>query len=171
MNDQSCNNKFSLHNKYKRHTSSVAFNFEVGVTAKGVHTINIESAGVVQTEGNQQQSFVERHYHWENKVLFQLSSNELLLFTAVLLNIKNSCTFDNHGSEHDKHLLMQYKNPNRLFLTLKTRNSQHNVWLHEGDLFYLSGIAINQIIKNTQATSWVDIISLIRNIYGRDANS
>lgn len=136
-----------------------AVTVEPDTTRRGRATVAID--GAVAKGGG--------HFDWASKVRVQLTPNELVELTAVLLGVLDECRFDNRGDHGEKGLSLERQgegNQARFFLRVFARGaSPCAVPISAPDALWVAGLCTWQL----RATSaWMDqpnIEGLIRSVY------
>ena len=85
--------------KFVAYGGKAAFQVSSSKTKEGKHTINVESANKLNPNDSN-----DRKLDWSNKILFQLTINELPVFIAVMFGFIQSARFDLHGACNSKFL-------------------------------------------------------------------
>ncbi len=114
---------------------------EIAYTAGDIPTIKVEMAPAIPGK--------DRAYSWSEKLIFQLTRKELLVMTAVLLGMADSCRFDNHGVSKVKWLQVAMQDRGVLYLSMGDKGikpmgvpvSEPDV---KADLYVLAVTAIQQ---------------------------
>jgi len=126
-------------------------------TRGGFHTINIEVAKAV----------AEKKYDWKNKLIVQVTENEMptlvALVNGVLLNIEHKY----HGPNKDKgYAINNQMNNGNFYFKVFAKGIVAQLPVIPSDFFYISRIIIEQMKKNMPSDmSYEAMNSMIRSIY------
>lgn len=83
-------------------------------------TLNIEGAVALPADAARANGY-DKAFDWKNKIVLQLTRNELPVFTAVMLGHLNTCRFDGHGigdAASTKSFSADHQ-PGKIFINLK----------------------------------------------------
>ncbi|MBK9497584.1 MAG: hypothetical protein IPO08_24300 [Xanthomonadales bacterium] len=120
--------------------------FEMTLWA-GVPTLRIESAPGPHPEKPDQ-------YHWDKKIIFNLTTDELPVLVATMLGLLPECTFSNHGPQNNKSMSMKYQEQN-LYLTMNEGSESRNaVRIDVGPAYHATVLACEILMRATKAASW-----------------
>jgi hypothetical protein len=113
----------------------------------GVPTLRIESAPGPHPDKPDQ-------YHWEKKIIFNLTADELPVLVATMLGLLPECTFSNHGPQNNKSMSMKYQEQN-LYLTMNEGSESRNaVRIDVGPAYHATVLACEILMRATKAASW-----------------
>ena len=113
----------------------------------GVPTLRIESAPGPHPEKPDQ-------YHWDKKIIFNLTTDELPVLVATMLGLLPECTFSNHGPQNNKSMSMKYQEQN-LYLTMNEGSESRNaVRIDVGPAYHATVLACEILMRATKAASW-----------------
>jgi hypothetical protein len=113
----------------------------------GVPTLRIESAPGPHPEKPDQ-------YHWDKKIIFNLTTDELPVLVATMLGLLPECTFSNHGTQNNKSMSMKYQEQN-LYLTMNEGSESRNaVRIDVGPAYHATVLACEILMRATKAASW-----------------
>ena len=120
--------------------------FEMTLWA-GMPTLRIESAPGPHPEKPDQ-------YHWDKKIIFNLTTDELPVLVATMLGLLPECTFSNHGPQNNKSMSMKYQEQN-LYLTMNEGSESRNaVRIDVGPAYHATVLACEILMRATKAASW-----------------
>lgn len=104
--------------KFVAYGAKAAFQVSSSKTKEGKHTISVESANKLNPNNSN-----DRKLDWANKVLFQLTVDELPVFIAVMYGFIQSARFDLHGACNSKFLEV-INQENKFFFKSGSQNVQ-----------------------------------------------
>lgn len=108
-------------------------------------------------------------YDWNDKLRLQLTPNELVEFSAVLVGVLDSCEFKNRGDAGDKALAIkrQADNPGYPFFirVIAQGQSPRAVPVTSSDAFWVVGLCLAQLRAVYPWMDQSDPISLLRAVY------
>jgi len=120
--------------------------FELDVTVSGFSTIALDGAKMVG----------KRKFDWANKLRVQLTKQELPIVTAVLLGMRQSCEFKNHGPDNNKGFALEHQD-GKIYCKLFTKGLVVGVPITLSDAYYASVLFLKQLQVQTP---WLDATSI-----------
>ena len=136
-----------------------AVTVEADTTRRGRATVAID--GAVAKGGG--------HFDWGSKVRVQLTPNELVELTAVLLGALDECRFDNRGDHGEKGLSLERQGQGsqaRFFLRVFARGaSPCAVPISAPDALWIVGLCTSQLRASFPWMDQPNIEGLIRSVY------
>lgn len=115
--------------------------FSEAQSRKKVYTINVEAATAVESGASTQ-------YDWSNKIVLQLSSNELFLIMAMLNGKLPQLSFTGHGTLHDKVMELSIQSTNYFLRIMQRGRSAVSVPMQPADALNLTALLYKQIKLN-----------------------
>lgn len=103
----------------------------------------------------------EGRFAWENKISIRLTRRELPLFYAVCMGWLPEAEFKNHGTEHDKALVIKDQQ-NKLFVRVRQGRKGHGVPIPPEELFYVAGLVLKALQSNMPGLDTQAIAMLAR---------
>jgi len=113
----------------------------------GVPTLRIESAPGPHPEKPDQ-------YHWDKKIIFNLTTDELPVLVATMLGLLPECTFSNHGPKNNKSMSMKYQEQNLYLAMNEGSESRNAVRIDVGPAYHATVLACEILMRATKAASW-----------------
>lgn len=142
---------------YHVYGGKAALTFRANETRGGVQTINIE--GAVAT--------APRQFDWGNKLVVQLTAQELPVVAAVFLGLMEGCTFKNHGEENNKGFALENQDKG-LFCQLFAPGRQVSVPIGPADLFYVTALCLEQLrVQHPCLKTAADVSAVVARTVGR----
>lgn len=142
-----------------------ALTIEADSNRRGRATIAIDAAGA---RGDGQ-------FDWGNKIRVQLTPNELVDFTAVLLGAIDRCLFENRGDNAEKGLSLDRQDEGheaRFFLRVFARGARPcAVPVSAADALWVLGLCMRQLRSSHPWMDQPDMEALVRAAYRRPATS
>lgn len=131
--------------------------FNVTESRKGFHTVSIDGA----------KSIGNRRFDWNGKVTLQITKNELPMLCAVFLGFVKQAKFDNHKMGNViKGCEVENQNGKMFFKIWQGggKTSSVQVPINHTDAFYVTGLLLRQLEKNTKLGSIEANIQLIQQV-------
>lgn len=126
--------------------------FSADRTRQGKATVRIEAAESVQRRG----------YDWGAKIAIQLTSRELPLVLATLLQLIPMYEGKGHGVDNEKWFRLENQ-PGKVFLSVNARGkSPRGVPIPPGDAYDVSTLMIEQMLSNSPFLGTDAMLALVR---------
>jgi hypothetical protein len=119
-----------------------------------VSVVTVDSARAIAGNG----------YDWRNKLVIQLTPEEMPAAIAVLMGLTTSCKFENHGSDRSKFVEMRNQDGGMMLVT-GNRTISFAVPVKTPSIYYLLDLFCRAMVAGTPNRSGNDVITLVRSIY------
>ena len=127
-----------------------------GASFMGVHVVTIESARALPDASG---------YDWGNKLMVQLTPEEMPLAAAVLMNLSPSARFTQHGAERDKFVELR-RQEGGVVLVTGQGGAIYAVPVRTGVLYYLLSLFCRAMARGLPGSSVAEVLALIKAVHG-----
>lgn len=127
-----------------------------GASFMGVHVVTIESARALPDASG---------YDWGNKLMVQLTPEEMPLAAAVLMNLSPSARFTQHGAERDKFVELR-RQEGGVVLVTGQGGVIHAVPVRTGVLYYLLSLFCRAMARGLPGSSVAEVLALVKAAHG-----
>ncbi|WP_432263258.1 hypothetical protein [Cupriavidus sp. TMH.W2] len=126
--------------------------FSADLTRSGLETVRIEAA---DSKG-------QRQYDWKDKVAIQLSSRELPLVLATLMQWLPKFEGKGHGANNEKWFTLENQ-PGKLYLSVNCKGKNvRGVPIMAGDSYSLCTLLMRQMLKNDPFLSSEALLTIVQ---------
>lgn len=152
MNDTAQAPQYNLqHHVYGK---NAALTFEANETRGGIFTVNIDAA----------KADAPRKYNWANKLIVQVTAQEMPVVCAVMVGLLARCEYRNHGPENDKGFSIERQQQN-YFVRLWARGQNFAVPMTADDGFYVATLLVRQVQKqHASLKTATDVLNMLRQV-------
>lgn len=139
---------------FKAYGGKAALSFEADETRQGDPTIAIDGAPATEP----------RKYDWGRKIRIQLTTDELMVFTAVMYGLLPSADFKNHGPQNNKGFSIQRQQGKFFAKVMQSgdNSGMYAVPIEPADAFQISTLCVRQMRKNYPWMGSNDIVTALR---------
>ncbi|WP_197513429.1 hypothetical protein [Acidihalobacter aeolianus] len=102
-----------------------------------------------------------RQYNWTNKIIIQLTRNELPIVAAIFLGLMKACEFKSHGPDKDKGFSIDHQ-VEKIFIKVWRKGMSCAVPVELPDAYHVSTLLMRQLQKNAPWLSAGEVMSLLR---------
>lgn len=120
------------------------------------------NVGVVTVDSARAQS--NGSYDWRNKLVIQLTPEEMPAAIAVLMGLIPSAKFENHGSDRSKFLEMRNQEGGMMLVT-GHRQTFYAAPVKTANLYYVLDLFCRAMADGTPNRSAIEVTTLVRSIY------
>lgn len=142
--------------RVKKHVygAGAALCLEEDITRGGSHTVSIDAADLISS----------KQYNWKEKIRLQLTSDELIVVSAVLFGMIPRCEYKNHGKDNNKGFFMEDQD-DKLFVKVFARGEKLKaVPVTPEDAFFVAQICMRQMQKNAPWLQPAEIMAMLQRV-------
>lgn len=127
-----------------------------GASFMGAQVVTIESARALPEGGG---------YDWSDKLMLQLTPEEMPLAVAVLMNLSPSARFSQHGAERDKFAELR-RQEGGLVLVTGQGAAVYAVPVKTGALYYMLSLFCRAMARGLPGSSVAEVMALVKAVHG-----
>ena len=122
----------------------------------GVHVVSLESARALTGGG----------FDWGRKLVFQFTPEEMPAAIAVLMNLRESAIFGQHGADRNKSCELRWQDSG-LYVVTSQPGENFGVPVQPETVFYLLSLFCQAMAQGHQGGTITETMALVRAIHAR----